>query len=201
MRVVARASLFNEKKSASVHELGRTGGTGPRTDPTGSKCAKAGTCSNDWKQRIWNFEIGPHSSRSRFKSCAMLAEPRSDPLAIACENCAKRSICACFLRIPVAFRISHRVGGPTSRLDAAVTVPPRRPCTKILRELSACSAKSSGSTVAPASADASRRIGDGVVVDAREQLRPASRRVRGRHRPHRCERPVVWYTTATSTID
>ena len=40
MSVVARASLFNEKKSASVHELAGTGATGPRTDPNGREMRK-----------------------------------------------------------------------------------------------------------------------------------------------------------------
>jgi hypothetical protein len=40
MSVVARASLFNEKKSASVHELAGTGATGARTDPNGREMRK-----------------------------------------------------------------------------------------------------------------------------------------------------------------
>ena len=40
MSVVARASLFNEKKSASVHELAVTGATGARTDPNGREMRK-----------------------------------------------------------------------------------------------------------------------------------------------------------------
>jgi hypothetical protein len=40
MSVVARSSLFNGKKSASVHELAGTGATGPRTDPNGREMRK-----------------------------------------------------------------------------------------------------------------------------------------------------------------
>ena len=42
MSEIARISLYNGKKSASVHELARTGGTGPRTDSNGRERR------NDW---------------------------------------------------------------------------------------------------------------------------------------------------------
>ena len=118
MSEIARISLYNGKKSASVHELARTGGTGPRTDSNGRERR------NDWalleRLEAENLELRsePSNSRSRFKPCAMLADRRSGRLGLACANRQWYVLPA----DPAPFRVSHRGDGRKDRHDPAVIV-------------------------------------------------------------------------------
>jgi hypothetical protein len=70
MSGIARASLSNGKKSASVLELARTRGPAPELILAVEKRVRTGVCSSDWKPRTGNFATRPYNSRFRFKFCA-----------------------------------------------------------------------------------------------------------------------------------
>jgi hypothetical protein len=85
MSGIARASLSNGKKSASVLELARTRGSGPRTDPSGREARKD-------RSLLERLEAENRELRNQAIQLALQIQVlRSDIRSLASTRAARRS--------------------------------------------------------------------------------------------------------------